>query len=63
MTEQAISILLAVICTLFSLSLIGVLVGRFIYKIKHHLPTGDCAYCHKSKSQMLKDYHKRYSNN
>ncbi len=37
---------------------LGFLIGRYIYKKKHHLPTGDCACCHKSKEQLLKEYHK-----
>ena len=63
MSGQAISILLAVLVTLFSLFLIGYLVGSYIYKRKHHLPTGDCAYCHKGKDKLLKDYRKFYGNN
>ena len=36
----------------------GLLIGSYIYKKIHHLPTGDCACCHKSKKQLLKEYHK-----
>ena len=39
--------------------LIAVL-ARYIYKKINHLPTGECACCHKSKKQLLKEYHKKY---
>ncbi|MBO7573405.1 MAG: hypothetical protein J6T25_01215 [Bacilli bacterium] len=58
MNEQAVSILLAIICILFSLSLIGFLVGRYIYRRKHNLPTGDCECCCISTKKILKKYHK-----
>lgn len=35
-------------------------IGRYIYKKTHHLPTGECECCHKSKKQLLKEYHKEY---
>lgn len=63
MSGETVSILLAVFVILFSLSLIGYLIGAYIYKRKHNLPTGDCAYCHKKKGQILKEYRKFYSNN
>ena len=34
--------------------------GRYIYKKIKHLPTGECECCHKSKNQLLKEYHKKY---
>ena len=40
------------------LAFLGTVIGTYIYKKIHHLPTGDCACCHKSKSQLLKEYHK-----
>ena len=58
MSEQAITILLIVISVVFSLSLIGYIVGRYIYRRKHNLPTGDCECCHKGTKKMLKEYHK-----
>ena len=58
MNEQAVSILLAIICILFSLSLIGFLVGRYIYRRAHNLPTGDCECCHINTKKILKKYHK-----
>ena len=58
MSEQVVSILLIVFTVVFSLSLIGYLVGSYIYKRTHNLPTGDCGYCHKKKGQLLKEYRK-----
>lgn len=63
MNGNTVSIILAIVVALFSLSFIGCLIGSYIYKRKHHLPTGDCAYCHKKKGQILKDYRKFYGNN
>ena len=34
--------------------------GTYIYKKAHHLPTGECECCHKSKKQLLKEYHKKF---
>ena len=55
MSENAILILVTVT---FVVLLFGYLIGSYIYKKKHHLPMGDCACCHKSKKQLLKEYHK-----
>lgn len=40
---------------------IGTLLAIYIYKKVHHLPTGECACCHKSESDLVKKYHKYYS--
>lgn len=37
---------------------LGVIIGIYIYKKVHHLPTGDCACCHKSSKKLVKQYHK-----
>ena len=37
---------------------LGSVIGVYIYKKIHHIPTGDCACCHKSTKQLLKQYHK-----
>ena len=58
MSGTAVSILLAVICILFSVSLIGLLVGRYVYKRMHGLPTGDCSCCHINTKKILTKYHK-----
>ncbi len=43
------------------IAFLATLIGVYIYRKAHHLPTGDCACCHKSKEQLLKEYHKYYS--
>ena len=48
-----IEILSVVLIVLF----LGFIIGRHIYKKVHHLPTGECECCHKSKKQLLNEYH------
>ena len=38
------------------------LIGTYIYKKIHNIPTGDCAECHKNTKRLLKEYHKMYKN-
>lgn len=52
------STLLAIIVITLSVLFIGFLLGRYIYKRVHHLPTGDCACCHKSTKKLIKEYRK-----
>ena len=59
MNNETLSIILAVVCVLFSLGLIGFLVGRFIYRVKHRLPTGDCECCQINTKKILKAYRKK----
>lgn len=59
MSSEALSILVAILCTVFSLALIGTLVGRYVYKRMHGLPTGDCACCHINTQKLLKKYRKK----
>ena len=61
MNEETVSVILAIICILFSVSLIGFLVGRFVYRRRHGLPTGDCECCHIKTKKMLKKYRKNKS--
>ena len=49
--------ILVVVATLIFLSAV---IGGYIYKRVHHLPTGYCAYCHKSKKQLLKEFYKEF---
>ena len=39
-----------------------ILIGSYIYKKKHHLPTGECGCCSKAKRQsnLVALYHKKY---
>lgn len=53
--------ILLIVCTvIFVLGLFSFLIGSYIYKRKHNLPTGECSYCHQSKNRLLKDYYKAY---
>ena len=62
MPGQALSTLLAILCILFSLGLISFLVGSYVYKRMHNLPTGDCACSHINAKKILKEYRKKKSN-
>ena len=42
------------------LAFFGALIGRYIYKKAHHLPTGECAACASRKNNWVKEYHKKY---
>ena len=37
------------------------LIASYVYKKIHHIPTGECAYCHSKSKKMLKEYHKMYN--
>ena len=37
------------------------ILGSYIYKKLHHIPTGECACCAQGKkNKLLKQYHKKY---
>ena len=52
-----IEILVIALVTLF----LGVVIGRYIYKRKNHLPTGECECCHKGTKKLLNEYHKTFN--
>ena len=60
LTSDAINVLLIVVVVITSVAFISVLLGRFIYKVKHHIPTGDCASCQVHSKKMLEAYHKEH---
>ena len=49
---------LEIIVAIVLLAFFGWLIGSYIYKKKHHIPTGDCAAC-KSRN-IIKEYRKIY---
>jgi len=53
------------ILVLFAVGLFLVgLLGVYVYKKVHHIPTGECACCAAGKkNRLLKAYHKKYSKN
>ena len=57
MTEMQILILEIVVITIV-IGFFAFLIGRYIYRKIKGLPTGECAYCHKSTKKLLKEYHK-----
>ncbi len=46
-----------IIAIILIISFLAAIIGSYIYKKIHHIPTGDCANCHKNKEQLLKEYH------
>ena len=43
------------------IAFLGTMIAIYAYKKAHHLPTGECACCHKGTKKMLKEYHKHCS--
>ena len=50
-------LILEIVVISLTVAFFGFLIGRYIYKKVKGLPTGECACCHKSKKQLLKEYH------
>ena len=49
---------LEVLVIVVVLSFFAAIIGAYIYKKVHHLPTGDCACCHNKVKKLLKEYRK-----
>ena len=47
---------------LVGLFLLGML-GIYIYKKAHNIPTGECACCQAKGKSLVKKYHKKYAQN
>ena len=60
MSELGALILQIAVISLVILFFVG-LISSYIYKKAKGLPTGECAYCHKGATRLLKEYHKMYS--
>ena len=58
MFENPDTIWIEILALVVIVGFIATIVGAYLYKKVHHLPTGECACCHKSTKKMLKDYHK-----
>ena len=50
-----------ILVVLLVIAFLAMVIGVYIYKKIHRLPTGECEMCHKSKKQLLDEYHKMYS--
>ena len=57
MTETQ-ALIIEILVIFVVVSFFAFLIGRFIYKKIKGLPTGECACCHKSKKQLIDEYHK-----
>ena len=55
-------VLLVILVVTTVILFFGAIIGSFVYKKVHHMPTGECAYCHSKSKKMLKQYHKMYAN-
>ncbi|HBF67728.1 MAG TPA: hypothetical protein DDW20_00180 [Firmicutes bacterium] len=38
----------------------GTMIGIYVYKKIHHIPTGECSTCAGKKNALLKAYYKKY---
>ncbi len=52
--------MLEIIVIVGAVSIVVGVLGRYIYKRVHKLPTGECACCQQKKKQLVKKYHKKY---
>ena len=57
MFQNSNTILIEILAIIGIIAFLGTILGIYIYKKVHHLPTGECACCHKSTKKMLKEYH------
>ncbi len=53
-------IVITVSVILLVVAFFAILIGRYIYKKVHHIPTGDCACCKANSTNLVKLYHKKY---
>ena len=57
MNEMLLIILTITLVTIF----FGAIIGAYIYKKVHHIPTGECACCQNKAKKILKEYRKANS--
>ena len=55
-------VLLVILVVTTVILFFGAIIGSYVYKKVHHMPTGECAYCHSKSKKTLKQYHKMYAN-
>jgi len=53
-------LLLEISVIILAVGLVVGVIGTYIYKKATGLPTGECACCHKNRSNLVKQYHKKY---
>ena len=61
MFEDPTTIWIEIVALVAIIGFLSTIFGVYLYKKAHHLPTGECACCHKNKKKMLKEYHRYYS--
>ncbi len=54
------TLLLEIIVVIAIVVFFAALIGIYIYKKAHNIPTGDCASCANKKNALLKAYRKKY---
>ena len=54
------TLLLEIIVVIAIVVFFAALIGTYIYKKTHNIPTGDCASCANKKNALLKAYRKKY---
>ena len=42
------------------IAFVATMIGIYVYKKRHHIPTGECACCQSKGKKLVKDYHKCY---
>lgn len=50
-----------ILVVVLTLTFLLLLLGRYIYKKRHGLPTGECACCSNKGKNLVKMYHKSCS--
>ena len=59
------TLLIEILVVVGVVAFLGTLIGIFIYKRLHNIPTGDCGMCAKKglskKNNLIKEYHKTYN--
>ena len=58
MFENPNTIWIEILALVTIIGFVSAIIGTYLYKKARHLPTGECACCHKNKKQLLKEYHK-----
>ena len=56
MFQNSATIWIEILVLITAIAFVGTLIGIYIYKRVHHLPTGECAMCHKGTKKLLKEY-------
>lgn len=52
-----------ILVLLLIVAFLGIVIGIYIYKKVHHLPTGECACCQNKGKNLVNKYHKKYCKN